>query len=198
MSEHYFTNNPTSKIVTKSFTYTIKGKTLSFTSVSGVFSFEYKIDRASEILIKNFLPTGNKVLDIGCGYGPIGIFIKTLFPEQNVVMTDINTRALEYARKNAQTNNVNVEIIESDMFNNNCIGYFDDIVSNPPFAAGKNVLKTLVEGSYQHLAIGGNLWLVAHHNKGGSWLKSYMEDIFANCIDVVKTGGIRVYKSTKM
>jgi len=198
MSEHYFTNNPTSKIMTKSFTHTIKNKTLSFTSVSGVFSFEYKLDKASEILIKSFVPSGGKVLDIGCGYGAIGIFIKALFPEQNIVMTDVNNRALEYARKNALSNNVDVKIIESDLFNNNCIGIFDDIVSNPPFAAGKDVLKALVEGSFEHLVVGGNLWLVGHHNKGGSWLKSYMNDIFGNCIDVEKTGGIRVYRSTKL
>lgn len=197
MSEHYFTSNPASKILTKSFTHTINGRTLSFTSVSGVFSFEYRIDKASEILIKNFVPSGNKVLDIGCGYGPIGLFIKALYPEQNVVMTDVNIRALEYARKNAKSNNIDVEIIESDLFNNICTCRYDDIVSNPPFAAGKDILKTLVSESLEHLVNGGSLWLVAHHNKGGSWLKSYMNDVFGNCIDVDKTGGIRVYKSTK-
>nr|WP_242855952.1 methyltransferase [Ruminiclostridium josui] len=75
---------------------------LTFTSVSGVFSFDTKIDRASENLIKNFTPSGLSILDIGCGYGAIGLFIKSIFPQQKITMIDVNNRALDYTKKMPQ------------------------------------------------------------------------------------------------
>lgn len=197
MSQHYFTENPDSEIKEKSFTENIYGSQLNFTSVSGVFSFESKIDRASINLIKNFTPSGSTLLDIGCGYGAIGLYIKALFPSQSVTMIDVNNRALEYARNNANTNKLVVEVLNSNLYAALSGRLFDDIVSNPPFAAGKELNMRLITEAYQYLSENGSLWLVAFHNKGGSTLKDKMKSVFGNVTDIDKSGGIRVYKAVK-
>jgi len=197
MSEHYYTENPTSEIKEKTFRYAIKNAELTLTAVSGVFAFENKVDRASELLIESFIPSGKTVLDLGCGYGPIGLFIKALYKYQSVCLSDINERALDYARLNASNNRIEVMIVKSDLFSSFSGVFFDDIVTNPPLAAGKKLLTRLIDESWEHLNNNGALWLVAHHNKGGSTLKDIMKKRFKNAEDVVKSGGIRVYKSVK-
>lgn len=198
MDEHYFTENPVSEIKEKTFTQSIKNSTLLFTSVSGVFAFDHRIDKASELLIKNYVPSGNSVLDMGCGYGVIGLFIKANYPDQKVYLVDINNRAINYAALNADRNNLQVQIIKSDLFAELNNLSFDDIVSNPPIAAGKKTNTELINEAYNYLNQKGALWLVAFHNKGGSTLKNIMESRFGNVEDVVKSGGIRVYKSVKI
>ncbi len=197
MSQHYFTENPDSEIKEKTFTDNINGKKLSFTSVSGVFSFENRIDKVSQSLIKNFNSGGSSILDVGCGYGAIGLFLKALFPSRTVTMIDINNRALDYTRKNASANKLEVEVLHSNLYEALKNRYFDDIVSNPPFAAGKELNIRLINEAYGHLSASGSLWLVAFHNKGGSTLKDIMKSVFGNVADVDKSGGIRVYKAIK-
>jgi 16S rRNA (guanine1207-N2)-methyltransferase len=195
MDEHYYTENPTSEIKEKSFTYTIKNSTLRFTAVSGVFAFDQRVDKASELLIKNFSPSGSTVLDLGCGYGPIGLFIKSVYPQLEVNMTDVNNRAVQYSQINAKNNNLKVNILQSDLFSSLSGKTFDDIVSNPPIAIGKKLLTTFINESKSYLTDNGALWLVAFHNKGGSTLKEIMRSTFGNVEDIEKSGGIRVYKA---
>jgi len=197
MSEHYYSENPTSRVVEKQFSYSIKGKTLNFKSVSGVFAFSNSIDKASELLIKAFSPSGSTVLDVGCGYGAIGLFIKALFPDQKVTLCDINSRAIEYSGINARENHLEVELVKSNLFESLSHTLYDDIVTNPPVAAGKKLNTELIRQSYEFLRAGGSLWMVAFHNKGGSTLKKIMEARYGNAQDVVKSGGIRVYRSIK-
>lgn len=197
MSQHYFTENPESEIKEKFFTENICGAQLNFESVSGVFSFGTRIDRASCNLIKNFTPSGSSILDIGCGYGAIGLYIKALFPSQAVTMIDVNNRALDYAKKNANTNKLKVEVLNSNLYSALTNMIFDDIVSNPPIAAGKELNTQLITEAYQYLSESGALWIVAFHNKGGSTLKNIMKSVFGNVTDIDKSGGVRVYKSVK-
>ena len=104
MNDFYYSEKPVSEIMEKEFTDTCAGKLLKLISVSGVFSFENRIDKASRLLIENFKPTGNTVLDVGCGYGVIGLFIKTIYPELSVTMVDLNERAVKYSKINAGRN----------------------------------------------------------------------------------------------
>lgn len=196
-NEHYYTEHPTSELKERSFTQVIKNEELSLISVSGVFSFEGKVDKVSELLIRTFKPSGQTVLDLGCGYGAIGLFIKALFRNQAVCLSDINERAVDYALLNAKNNKLEVKAVKSDLFTEFKAATFDDIVTNPPFAAGKKLLSSLIEQAYAHISPNGTLWMVAYHNKGGSALKKMMEDRFSNVEDVEKSGGIRVYKSVR-
>ncbi len=197
MSEHYYTSNPISEIKEKVFSQTFKGASLTFTTVSGVFSFDERIDRASEILIKNFSPSSSTLLDLGCGYGAIGLFLKALFPELAVDMADINNRAVEYSTRNARLNKLEVKVTQSDLFSSFEGRHFGDIVTNPPIAAGKKLNLALINEAFDYLESGGALWLVAFHNKGGSTLKEMMKERFGNAEDIEKSGGIRVYKSVR-
>lgn len=196
-NEHYFTEKPTSELKERNFTYKIKNEELSLTSVSGVFAFESRVDRASELLIKAFRPSGSSVLDLGCGYGAVGLFIKALYGDQQVCLSDINERAIEYSMLNASSNKLDVKVVKSDLFSALSGISFDDIVTNPPIAAGKKLLTNLIEQACEHLNPGGALWMVAYHNKGGASLKKIMQERFTNVEDVEKSGGIRVYRSVK-
>ncbi|HOK42447.1 MAG TPA: methyltransferase [Thermoclostridium caenicola] len=199
MSEHYYTEKPQSEIRESRFDWRIAGNTLTFVSVSGVFAFGSRVDKASELLIAHFKPSGvhPSVLDVGCGYGPIALFIKARYPHLDVTALDINERAVAYAAKNADLNNLHVRILKSDLYNETGDRQYGDIVSNPPLAAGKAVTSRLIEEAARHLYPGGALQLVAYHNKGGETLKRMMEETFGNVEDVVKSGGIRVYRSVR-
>lgn len=197
MTEHYYTENPTSEIREREFRQTILNAELTLVSVSGVFSFENKIDRASEILIRSYKPSGRSVLDLGCGYGTIGLFVKTIYRNQIVCLSDINERAVSYTMLNAAKNRLEVKAVQSDLFSAFNGVSFDDIVTNPPLAAGKKLLTRLIDEAFDHLNPDGALWLVAYHNKGGSTLKEIMKARFGNAEDMEKSGGIRVYRSIR-
>lgn len=195
MNDFYYSEKPHSEIREKEFTAVWKNKTLCFTSVSGVFSFEDQLDKASRLLTENYTPSGNFVLDMGCGYGAIGLFIKALYPQLVMTLADINERAVEYAQKNAKRNNLWVKVVKSDLFEALQGNLYHDIVTNPPVAAGKKVVTQLIQQAAEHLYPEGALWLVAFHNKGGSTFKKIMEETFGNVEDIEKQGGIRVYRS---
>lgn len=194
-NEHYYSEHPTSAIKEREYTQKIKNAELTLSSVSGVFAFEGRVDRASNLLIEAFEPSGSTVLDLGCGYGAVGLFVKAMFGKQSVTLSDINERAVDYAIKNASKNRLEVKAVKSDLYSAFEGERFDDIVTNPPLAAGKKLLTQLINEAFDHLYPNGALWLVAYHNKGGETLREIMRGRFGNAEDVVKSGGIRVYKS---
>lgn len=198
MAEHYYTESPESEIREIRFDETMLGVTLHLTSVSGVFSFSDRVDRVSALLIRHFAPSvqDGAILDVGCGYGAIGLFLKALHKRQVVAMTDINNRAADYATINMERNHLHAEILRGSLYEPVQGRRFSDIVSNPPFAAGKALLLELIKRAPDHLHPGGSLWLVAHHNKGGETLRKAMAARFGNVADVAKEGGVRVYRST--
>ncbi|MDN5337191.1 MAG: rRNA (guanine1207-N2)-methyltransferase [Thermotogaceae bacterium] len=195
--EHYFIEKPKSPLKVANVELILKnGHKYVFKTPSGVFSFK-RIDKATKILIENCIIHGKDVLDIGCGYGVIGITLKLENPDINIYMSDINKRAVEFAKINAKNNNIVAEIRQSDLYNCWKEYKFDVIISNPPIVAGKRIWQKLIEGAYEHLKPGGSLQLVAYHNKGGKSISKYMEDVFGNVDYLAKEGGIRVYISKR-
>lgn len=196
--EHYYVEKPKCELKIKTATLKLKnGRVYQFQTPSGVFSFS-EIDKATRILIEHSQVHGNKILDLGCGYGVIGIALKAEYPDFEVYMSDINERAVEFAKINARKNNVNVMIKQGAFFEPWKGEAFDLILMNPPLAAGKKVVQRLIEESFEHLNSGGSLQVVAYHNKGGSYVKRLMGEIFGNVEDIYKEGGIRIYKSVKV
>lgn len=196
--EHYYSENPKSELKVKTIIFKLKNNRIyRFQTPSGVFSFG-EIDKATRILIEHAIINGTKVLDLGCGYGVIGIILKGEYPNLEVFMSDINSRAVEFAKINAKNNNVDVTIKHGAFFEPWQNEKFDMILMNPPMAAGKKVVLRLINDSFEHLDENGSLQIVAYHNKGGTYIKKAMIETFKNVEDVYKEGGIRIYRSLKV
>jgi 16S rRNA (guanine1207-N2)-methyltransferase len=197
MNEHYFSEEQTSKVIVTPISISFFGKDVRLDCVSGTFS-KVGIDFATSLLLHHAkIKDGWKVLDLGCGIGVIGICIKKTYPNCDVVLSDVNQRALTFSVKNATKNKVKVEVVKSDLFAVFSARKFDTIISNPPHHAGRAVVFQLIEDSIDHLVNGGCLQLVARHAKGGKMIVKKMEEVFGNCETLVKKGGVRVYCSEK-
>ena len=198
-AEHYYTESPESLLkVGEAILKLPSGRVYHFKTPSGVFSFG-RVDRASRILINHaVLPESGNLLDIGSGYGCVGITLCREHPELSLHMSDINKRAVRFAGINARNHNLHAEIRLGNLYEPWPDRSFDVILSNPPIAAGKLVVESLISGAKDRLSYGGYFELVAYHNKGGSRLESFMKRVFGNALTVVKSGGIRVYVSQKL
>ena len=158
---HYFTNDETLQSKRRLVKYSINGKDFELESDLGVFSKD-KLDYGSEVLIKSLLPIdlGERMLDLGCGIGPIGLSLAYFQPSLNVVCTDVNTRALELCKLNARKLALNkrVTCLQSDIYLE-IEGKFHSIVSNPPIRAGKRVTYEIYRGALEHLDEEGSLFV---------------------------------------
>jgi len=174
---HYFKSNIDLKHKETEIEYVYKFTKFSFTTDIGVFSKD-GVDYATNILLENLPDLSGKVLDIGCGYGCIGVVLAKIYGKTiDVTMSDINDRALELAEKNAKKNGVNVKIIKSDGFENIC-GNFDNILLNPPIHAGKAVIYKIYEEIYNHLNPNGRFYIVIQKKHGALSHREKLEEIF--------------------
>ncbi len=188
LSNQYFENNENLKKDEHELLYYFKGRKLRFWADNGVFS-KKSIDFGTSLLLREIKINENtkKVLDVGCGYGPIGITIASEFESLMVDMIDVNTRALNLARKNANLNNVsNVNIFESNIYENVKESY-NLIVTNPPIRAGKVVVHRIILDAYEHLKTGGSLWCVIQKKQGAESaikvLTQKYQDVVVHCKD---------------
>ncbi len=194
--EHYYSEQQKSLLNIKKIRQKIKGKEFEFCTSSGIFSKE-RIDKGTLVLAENMVIDKNaKVLDIGCGIGILGIIAAKLF-NADAVMSDINKRAVMLAKMNAKLNNVKAEIYQGNLYEKIKNDDFDVILSNPPQTAGKELCFQLIEQSKKYIKDGGNLQLVARHNKGGKTLSKKMKEIFGNVKVIAKKSGYWVYMSVK-
>ncbi len=191
MTEHYYTEEPRTKHQERTIIATLRGQKCTFKTDSGTFS-PRSIDKATMLLI-NYAPINDeeKVLDLGCGYGAVGISIaKTT--SAHVTMSDVNRRAIKLSENNAKINHVTVSIIHSNGFEN-IPQNFDTILLNPPHSAGRELCIKLITESKKHLTTKGKLFIVAFHNKGGKYYEELLKKIFPKAETLCKKGGIRVY-----
>ena len=161
----YFENDNNLKSEIKEFSINVLNTNFIFKTDNGVFS-KGELDFGTGLLIKNVLNMNisGDILDLGCGYGPIGIILNKL-KDNKMYMCDINKRAVHLAKMNAKKNNVSVNIIESDGFENvNLV--FDYIISNPPIRIGKKKLYELLINAKKHLKPSGELIIVVRKEQG--------------------------------
>jgi len=199
LAEHYFTKRPRSRGRLGLVRCRLRGREFEFLTSSGMFSPK-RIDNGSRLLIESMaLPERGVVLDIGCGYGPIGIAAARLWPGLEVWMTDVNERAVRLAERNALRNGVgNVVVREGDLYEPVGERVFDAILSNPPISAGlARVVGPLVSGAWGHLVDSGSLQLVVQSNKGGRAVASMMEGRFGAFEVAARGGGFRVLRAMK-
>ncbi len=199
--EQYFTKNPTTKKDIYKFDWNIGTERFYFYTSNSVFS-KSGVDFGSMLLIETVVRDNKnhegKILDMGCGYGPIGIALAKLIDKSTVTMADINERALEFAKMNADENHVEkrVSIINSSLYEK-INDKFDIVVTNPPIRAGKEVVFSFYEGAYEHLNDGGKLYVVIQKKQGAPSTKDKLLSLFGNCEIADKKSGYFIFCSVK-
>lgn len=168
---YYFDKKTDVKSDEKIIDVRIKEKKYKFYTDNNVFSKKY-LDFGTRTLLESIENISGDILDLGCGYGPIGIYLKDSY-DCNVDMIDINERAINLAKKNATMNKVNVNVFESDIYSNVNKKY-DYIISNPPIRIGKEKLYSILFDAKQHLNNKGHLIFVINKAQGA---KSVVNDI---------------------
>ncbi len=194
---HYYLNDEALEERNFSFDYTFLGYRVIFKSNSGVFS-KKRVDFGTHVLLKN-LPvfTKEKILDMGCGLGVIGLLIGKAYPTTVIDLVDINKRALELANISAKINNINnVHFIESNLYNN-VTNKYNVIISNPPIRAGKKVVYSIFEDGFNYLEKKGIIYTVIQKKQGAESLIKKMEEIYNNVVIVAKEKGYYVLSSQK-
>lgn len=196
--KHYYTDNTDLISEPVTFQYDYKGHVLNFTSDHGVFS-KTMIDYGSRVLLDAIVvaETQKTMLDVGCGYGTFGICLKMTYPWLKIDMVDVNDRALDLCRKNAEANDIQDVTIYKSYIYENVAKSFDLIVSNPPIRAGKEVVHQILEKAYDHLNIDGELWIVIQKKQGAPSAKNKMNEVFGNCEIIKKDKGYYILKSKK-
>ncbi|MDW5299340.1 MAG: methyltransferase [Sedimentibacter sp.] len=199
--EQYFTKSPTTEKEIYKFDWNIGKDKFYFYTSNSVFS-KNGVDFGSMLLIETVIKEnekfGGSILDLGCGYGPIGVIIAKLLDNANVTMSDINERALELTLMNAKENKTEskIKVINSEGFEN-IKDTYDIILTNPPIRAGKNAVFSFYEGAYEHLNEGGKLYVVIQKKQGAPSTEVKLENIFGNCETVGKKSGYFIFKAVK-
>ncbi|MCO4648083.1 16S RNA methylase RsmC [Streptococcus infantarius subsp. infantarius] len=191
----YYAENPDSAHDIHELKVTLLGQSFTFLTDSGVFS-KKMVDYGSQILLNTLnFEKGKTLLDLGCGYGPLGI---SLAKVQGVkpTMVDINNRAIDLAKQNAQKNGVEADIFQSNIYEK-VNGIFDYIISNPPIRAGKQVVHTIISESINYLKVGGNLTIVIQKKQGAPSAKAKMEEVFGNVEILKRDKGYYILRSEK-
>lgn len=196
MSRHYFTQNNDLKSKRKEISFRFSNNELIFISDNGVFAKD-GIDYGSRLLLETFLNQDkkHKILDVGCGYGFLGISIAKLWGS-NVDMIDVNDRAITLTQANSLKNKVNINVWISDLFRN-VENTYDVIITNPPIRAGKQVIYQLFKDAYNHLDMNGELWIVIRKQHGAESAKRFLETIYAQVDIVTKAKGFWILKAIK-
>ena len=195
MTKMYFAENPDAKHDIHELKVELLGQQMTFLTDAGVFS-KKMIDYGSRVLL-SALEFNKKetLLDVGRGYGTLGLTLAKA-QELEVTLVDINQRALDLARKNADVNQVSADIFQSNVYEH-VTGQFHHIISNPPIRAGKQVVHEVISGSYDHLLADGDLTIVIQKKQGAPSAKAKMEEVFGNCETLKKDKGYYILRSVK-
>lgn len=196
--EHYYSESPSSLPRLGLIRCRLRGLELEFLTASGVFSYR-RIDTGTRLLVESMtLPERGAALDLGCGYGVIGITAARLNPSLDVWMTDVNERALLLAEENVRRNRAkNARVLKGFLYE--ALGgiSFEAILTNPPISAGLRVLEQLVEGSLRHLRPGGSLQMVVRTNKGGRHAARLLDQYYGGFKVTARKGGYRILKAER-
>lgn len=195
MNKMYYAENPDAAHDIHELRVELLGEKMTFLTDAGVFS-KKMVDFGSQLLLKCLeVNQGETVLDVGCGYGPLGLSLVKVYGVQ-ATMVDINNRALDLARQNAERNKVEATIFQSNIYEQ-VKGKFDHVISNPPIRAGKQVVHEIIEKSKDFLETSGDLTIVIQKKQGAPSAKSKMEDVFGNCEILKKDKGYYILRSVK-
>ena len=193
---HYFENDSNLKSEFREIDYKYESFSFSFLSDNGVFSKNY-IDYGSKLLVETYLKNENeskKILDVGCGYGFIGIVIG-IVTSSYVDMIDVNSRAVHLTKKNIKKyNDFKGSAFMSDAYEN-ITSTYDVIITNPPIRVGKSKVLEILEDSFKHMNKDGALYYVIRKDQGALSIKKILETNYK--IELLnKDKGYFIYKMT--
>ena len=191
MEEQYFASDPTCESRPVTYTYGFRGKTFTFKTDAGVFS-KGETDFGTDLLLNSLPALSGRTLDLGCGFGVIGICLAATEPV-DMVMSDVNRRALGLAEENKKTNGVQAEVVESDGFSA-LGGRFRQIITNPPIRTGKQAVYSLFAQCREHLEEGGALYLVIRKQQGADSAKAYLSTLFSSVEAVARKKGFYIFR----
>jgi 16S rRNA (guanine1207-N2)-methyltransferase len=195
---HYFTERPGAPSQRREVDARLRGRSWTFLTDRGVFARQ-GIDPGTQLLIEAMrIEAGDDVLDLGCGYGSIGLVAATLALRGRVVMVDVNERAVALARENAMRAGLhNVEVYQGDGTAPVRGRLFHVVAMNPPIRAGRDTVRRLFRESRDALRPGGRFYLVVRTAQGAKTLAKEMETLFPQVREVARGGGYRVYEGVK-
>jgi 16S rRNA (guanine1207-N2)-methyltransferase len=195
---HYFDQKPEAPHQPGELAVRINGRDFRFYTDSAVFS-RNRLDFGTSLLIETVIKDQKKlrgrILDLGCGYGPVGIIFKVLFPAVEMVLCDINERAVELARENARLNHAQyADIYQSDGLQS-VPGSFDLVLTNPPIRAGKDVVHRLFREAAGRLKPGGLLYVVIRKQQGAPSALKYLGDLFGQAATIGHGAGYWILRA---
>jgi 16S rRNA (guanine1207-N2)-methyltransferase len=197
-SDHYYSENPKKPPKFGIIRTTLRNRPFEFLTASSVFSVK-RVDLGTSILIESMvLPETGNVLDIGCGYGVVGIVAAAFNKKLRIIMTDVNRRAVVLSRQNAEKNRVrNVEVRQGDLYNPVKDFCFNGILSNPPVSAGMNVVEAIIRNAPKVMAPKATLQMVVRSKIGKKTLPEIFTETFGNFQILSIESGYRVLVGQK-
>jgi len=197
VKEHYYSEKP--RIIGRRSVISdvIRGVPVEFVVESGVFSCE-RVDPGTKLLLEYAtIPDEGIVLDMGAGYGVIGITLAKLNPKLKVYMVEINTRAVQLAKINAKRNNVEDQVIvlQGNLYEPVKDMKFNAIYSNPPFTAGMDVVEKIIKNARGHLVEGGTLQIVVR--RGVKKIRKMILETYGNIEILASKKGYKVILAKK-
>lgn len=197
MSKQYFENNPELESNEIKITYYFKKEKLEFLTDNGVFS-KGGVDFGSSLLLKTVeINEEQTALDVGCGYGTIGLTLAKVNGNMKIDMVDVNDRAINLAVKNKTLNDIkNVEIFASYIYEKINKKY-DLIISNPPIRAGKSVVHSIALQAINYLNENGKFWCVIQKKQGAPSLFKALQTAYSSVEVVEKDAGYWIIKANK-
>ncbi len=196
--EHYSARAPQSHPRPRVFQAALRGRAWSFHAAAGVFS-QRGVDPGTRLLIDTMLVNrADQVLDLGCGYGPIGLVAASLATRGTAWLVDANQRAAALAAANAASHGLrNVRVIVADGASSIRDGTMDVVITNPPIRAGRRVVAGFITDAWRVLRPGGRFYLVARSAQGARTLGRLIEERFGMVRQVRAAGGYRVYEAER-
>lgn len=191
--EQYFTQNPTTKDEIFKFNWNALGKEFVFNTSNSIFS-KTAVDFGTMVMLETFVANEGgfigSILDLGCGYGPVGVILAKTMGDVKITMVDINERAVKLSALNGEENKASdkLKIFQSNIFES-VEENFDRILTNPPIRAGKETVYTFFDGAYEHLNEGGKLYVVIQKKQGAKSSIDKLTSLFGNCETLYKKSG---------
>ena len=196
MTEHYYSENPGVEHDERQVIFEVLDQRLRCTTDAGVFSRD-GLDMGTRVLLEALPQLHGRILDLGCGWGPVGVALGKKYPDAQLVLTDVNSRATELAARNLAANGVtNAAVVQGDGFAAVEVG-FDAIVLNPPIRTGKAVIYAMFADAAAHLSPGGALYIVIRKQQGAESAQKYLSTIYGDVERIAREKGYWVLRCAK-